>query len=334
MYKVFNETLLTDMGRTKVGKYLKTTDAQAVWKEYSEYMRTSSKGASEKRKITHYLTNTVLDTQFRRTTQQFVLHFNEQFRRLDDLTDITERMPESIKMALHQNAVKDIPQLSIVETLDDYTQQPVGMDHSHTSTIHLTTISSSMLVSDMIPPIHLLPLREGMSMLLLVLRTSTPLKNPTKHISLRILTPHQMTSIRYIRPNIAETPTPLSGFQKDHSSKPTSAAPKKPSAPKKYDGPVYVPAEVYKLLTPEAVLALKKYNSVALNKMAKNRGIHVTDVTDQGLSIAETNITEEQADSHQDEDAHEGDSDPILDYINSQHHQEDDMNRDLQAIIS
>ena len=40
MYKVFNETLLTDMDRTKVRKYLKTTDAQAVWKEYSEYMTT------------------------------------------------------------------------------------------------------------------------------------------------------------------------------------------------------------------------------------------------------------------------------------------------------
>ena len=110
MYKVFNETLLTDMGRTKVRKYLKTTDAQAVWKVYSKYMTTSSKGASQKRKITHYLTNTMLDNQFRGTTQQFVLYFNEQFRRQDDLTDISERMPESIKMAHLQNAVKDIPQ--------------------------------------------------------------------------------------------------------------------------------------------------------------------------------------------------------------------------------
>ena len=50
MYKVFNETLLTDMGRTKVRKYLKTTDAHEVWKEHSEYMTTSSKGASEKRR--------------------------------------------------------------------------------------------------------------------------------------------------------------------------------------------------------------------------------------------------------------------------------------------
>ena len=30
MYKVFYKTLLTDMGRTKVRKHLKTTDAQAV----------------------------------------------------------------------------------------------------------------------------------------------------------------------------------------------------------------------------------------------------------------------------------------------------------------
>ena len=94
--------------------------------KYSKYMTTSSKGASEKRKITHYLTNTMLDNQFRGTTQQFVLHFNEQFRRLYDLTDISESMPESIKMALLQNAVKDIPQLSIVETLDEYTSTTCG----------------------------------------------------------------------------------------------------------------------------------------------------------------------------------------------------------------
>ena len=37
MYKVFKETLLTDMGRNKVRMHHRTTDAQAVWKEYSEY---------------------------------------------------------------------------------------------------------------------------------------------------------------------------------------------------------------------------------------------------------------------------------------------------------
>ena len=65
--------------------------------------------------------------------------------------------------------------------------------------------------------------------------------------------------------------------------------------------------------------------------MAKKRGIHVTDVTDHELSIAETNISEEQTDPHKDDDAPEGGVDPILDYINSQHHQEEDMNHALQA---
>ena len=84
-----------------------------------------------------------------------------------------------------------------------------------------------------------------------------------------------------------------------------------------------------KLFSPEAVIALKKYNSEALNKMAKKRGIHVTDITDQVLSIAETNISEEQVEANQDEDEPEDGTDPILDYINSQHHQEDDINHAL-----
>ena len=68
--------------------------------------------------------------------------------------------------------------------------------------------------------------------------------------------------------------------------------------------------------------------------MAKKRGIHVTDVTDvsdHDLSIAETNISEEQANPHQDDDAPEDEAHPILDCMRSQHHQEDDMNHALQA---
>ena len=58
---------------------------------------------------------------------------------------------------------------------------PMEMDHSHISTIHLTTISLSMFVSDMMPPKHLHPLRGEMFMQLLVLRISTLLKTPTTH---------------------------------------------------------------------------------------------------------------------------------------------------------
>ena len=43
MFSVFNANLQTDMGKTIVRRHLANTDAQSVWKELSEHMRTSSK---------------------------------------------------------------------------------------------------------------------------------------------------------------------------------------------------------------------------------------------------------------------------------------------------
>ena len=86
MFSVFNANLQTDMGKTIVRGHLSNIDAQSVWKELSEHIQTSSKGASEKRRLTQYVTNTVLDDNFKGTTEQFVLHFNEQFRQLDEIS--------------------------------------------------------------------------------------------------------------------------------------------------------------------------------------------------------------------------------------------------------
>ena len=84
MFSVLNANLQTDMGKTIFRRHLAHTDAQAVWKELSEHMRTSSKDASEKRRLTQYVTNTVLDNNFLGTTGQFVLHFNDQLRKLEE----------------------------------------------------------------------------------------------------------------------------------------------------------------------------------------------------------------------------------------------------------
>ena len=120
MFSVFNANLQTDMGKTIVRRHLASTDAQAVWKELSEHMRTSSKGASEKRRLTQYVTNTVLDENFKGTTEQFVLHFNEQFRQLEEISEDDERLPPNVKLTLMQTAVRSINDLRIVETLDEF----------------------------------------------------------------------------------------------------------------------------------------------------------------------------------------------------------------------
>ena len=237
-------------------------------------------------------------------------------------------MPDSIKMALLQNAVKDIPQLSIVETLDEYTSTTSG-DGSFT---HLNYLSYyNLLINACV--------RYDAT------NTSTPSKrrnvyaaSGTQEFTI-IEEPHEPQF-----PQDIDTPSddfyqvhqtkhhkkpskPLSGFQRDHAKKNNPSASKKPF--KKYDGSVYVPAEVYKLLSPEAVAALKKYNTEAINKFAKKRGIHVTDIADQEPPPSEDTNPEEQHDPHQFDDAPDNESDPILDYINSQHHQEEDMNNAL-----
>ena len=71
-----------DMGKTIVREHVHNTDAQAVWKDFQEHMKSCSRGVSEKRRF-QYVTNTVLDDNFKGVTEQFVLHFNEQFRLIE-----------------------------------------------------------------------------------------------------------------------------------------------------------------------------------------------------------------------------------------------------------
>ena len=83
-------------------------------------MKSSSNGASEKRRLTQYVANTILDDNYKGTTEQFVLHFNEQFRQMEEISDPSEHFPPQIKLQLLQNAVRPINDLRMVETLDEF----------------------------------------------------------------------------------------------------------------------------------------------------------------------------------------------------------------------
>ena len=48
MFSVFDKHLLTDMEKTIVRKYVHTTDAKSVWKEFQDHMKSSSKDGSER----------------------------------------------------------------------------------------------------------------------------------------------------------------------------------------------------------------------------------------------------------------------------------------------
>ena len=200
---------------------------------------------------------------------------------------------------------RTFPQLSIVETLDEYTSTTSGdgsFSHLNYSSYYNLLINACVRYD--------------------AINTSTPSKrrkvyaaSGTQDFTI-IEEPHKTQFsqdidkpsddfIKYIKPIITKSlQTHYLG-----SRGIMAKTPKKPF--KKCDGPVYVPAEVYKLISPEAVVALKKYNTEAINKFAKKRGIHVTDIADHELHPSEDTTPEEQHDPHQFDDAPDSESDPI-----------------------
>ena len=99
-------------------------------KDFQEHIKSSSKRASEKRRLTQYVTNTVLDDNYKGTKEQFIHHFNEQLRQLEEISEESEYFPPQIKLQLLQNAARPINDLRIVETLDEFQSITTGYGRS------------------------------------------------------------------------------------------------------------------------------------------------------------------------------------------------------------
>ena len=120
LYSVFNKVLQSDMGKTIVRKYAPTFNAQSVWKQFETHMSTSSKGLNERHRLHAYVSTTVYDRSSKGTSEQFALHFHEQFRQLDKQTPLGEQLPHSVRLTLLQTAVRSVSELRIVETMEEY----------------------------------------------------------------------------------------------------------------------------------------------------------------------------------------------------------------------
>ena len=120
MYSVFNKCLLRDMGKTIVRKHLDNMHAQQAWEEFATHMTTSSMQKAQKHRLHTYVTTTVLNKSWWGTTEQFFLHFNEQFRQLDELSPTEESLPYTTRLTLLQTAVHNIPELRMVETMEEF----------------------------------------------------------------------------------------------------------------------------------------------------------------------------------------------------------------------
>ena len=324
MFSVFNTNLQTDMGKTIVRRHLVSTDAQAVLKELSEHMRTSSKGASEKRRLTQYVTNTVLDDNFKGTTEQFVLHFNEQFRQLAEISEDDERLPSTVKVTLLQTAVRSINDLRIVETLDEFQSTTHG--HGSSTSLSYDTYYDLLINAcvryDKTKTANIGKRRNVYATNI----DDTYIDSPTPCIDLVLYSPYGGIDL------------PPDEFYQMHalsSRHPPSQRPGQPSRPpfrpqSQYDGPIFLPPQIYKLLSEDATKALKSYNTEAITRFHQ-RKVHNTEIVETpqddplGPPVPENDppdLPESDLDIP---------DDPILDFVNSQCHNSEDLDQALEA---
>ena len=334
MFSVFNANLQTDMGKTIVRRHLADTDAQSVWKELSEHMRTSSKGASEKRRLTQYVTNTVLDDNFKGTTEQFVLHFNEQFRQLDEISEDIEKLPSTVKLTLLQTAVRRINDLRIVETLDEFqsTTYGYGCSTSLSYQTYYDLLINACARYDKTKRANIGKRRN-------VYHTNiddTYVDHPTACIDYVPNSPYggiDLPPDEFYKVHTLSSrhlPSPRPGNPSRPSLRPQSqhSGPNKPI--RRYDGPIFLPPQIYKLLSQDAMKALKAYNTETITRFHQ-RKVHNTEIVETpqddppGPPVPENDLP----------DLPESDldipDDPILDFENSQCHSSGDLDQALQA---
>ena len=278
MFSVLDKHLLTDMGKTIVMIYVHRTDAQSVWKDSQEHMKSSSKGASGERRLTQYVMNTVLDDNYKGTTEQFVLHFNEQFRQLKEVSEESEHFPPQIKLQLLQNAIRPINDLRIVQTLDEF--QSITTGYSRSSNLKCETYYD-LLINACV--------RYG--------RTKKANIATRGHIYQTTFTPNTDDFIIQL-PSEPPDSDPYMGIDtpsdefynistnqsrrklqprllKSNPNTKINTLPKNP-ARQKWTGPIYLPGYIYKLLNQEARDALQKYNVQAIQKFKASRNLHET----------------------------------------------------------
>ena len=325
MFSVFNTNLQTDMGKTIVRRHLASTDAQAVWKELSEHMRTSSKGASEKRRLTQYVTNTVLDDNFKETTEQFVL---------EEISEDDERLPPSVKLTLLQTAVRSTNDLRIVETLDEFqrTTHGHGSSTSLSYDIYYDLLINACIRYDKTKKANIGKTRNvyatNIDDTYVDLPTACIDDVPDSPYGGIDLPPDEFYQVHAL--SSRHRPSQRPGQPSRPPFRPQSQHPRPTKPIRRYDGPLFLLPQIYKLLSEDAMKALQAYNTEAITRFHQ-RKVHNTEIVETpqddppGPSVYENNLP----------DLPESDlnipDDPILNFVNSQCHSSENLDQALQA---
>ena len=219
------------------------------------------------------MTTTVLDKSWKGTTEQFILHFNEQFRQLDEVSPPEESLPYTTRLTLLQTAVHNIPELRMVETMEEFislsssTPGPtMGYDN------YLTLLQNASIRYDSNLKSRPSPASRAVYQHAL---SHDQHDNPYPQdyyssgttyggIDMPAKEFYQVHTTNLNRPPNVSTITPR---------KPTSSPPPGRPTPRRSPGPIFLPANIYKLLSDVAIKELKKHNDTTRSPPLPPKGL-------------------------------------------------------------
>ena len=210
-------------------------------------------------------------------TEQFILHFNEQFRQLDEVSPPEESLPYTTRLALLQTAVHNIPELRMVETMEEFislsssTPGPtmgydnyltllqnayIRYDSTHTS--KPSPASRAAYQHELSPDQHDNPYPQDCSS---SGTTYGGIDIPAEEF-------YQVHTTNLNRPPSVSTITPR---------KPIPSPPTGRPNPRRSPGPIFLPANIYKLLSDVAIKELKKHNATTRSTPPPKRAVNTHD---------------------------------------------------------
>ena len=240
-------------------------------------MTTSSKGKAENCRLHTYVTTTVLDKSWKGTTEQFILHFNEQFRQLDEVSPPEDSLPYTTRLTLLQTAVHNIPKLRMVDTIEEFISlssstpgstmdydnyltllQNACIRYDSTHTSRPSPASRAAYQHELSPAQHDNPYPQDYSS---SGTTYGGIDMPAEEF-------YQVHTTNLNRPPPVSSITPR---------KPTPSPPHGRPSPRRSPGPIFLPANIYKLLSDMAIKELKKHNATTRSTTPPKWAVHTHD---------------------------------------------------------
>ena len=199
---------------------------------------------------------------------------------MDEISEDSEKLPSTVKLTLLQTAVRSINDLRIVETLDEFQSTTYG--HPLPCPMTPTMIYSS------IPVLCMTKLKRPIDKRRNVYNTNiddTYVDHPTAcidHVPNSPyggidLPPDEFYQVHTLSSRHPPSPRPGNPSRPSFRPQSQNSGPTKPI--RRYDGPIFLPPQIYKLLSQDAMKALKAYNTEAINRFHQ-RKVHNTEIVE------------------------------------------------------